>query len=430
MSAPPRQAPPGLRGQGQRRARGHRLGRQADRGGPPEPRRRCPSDKQKAVRNNGGGHYNHSLFWESMSPDGGGEPGGDAGRGDQLAPSAPSTTSRRSSRRPASGSSARAGRGSSSTARASRSSARQPGQPDLRGPDAAAGRRRLGARLLPQVPEQAPGLPRGVVERRQLGARSPSATRRWPAERHARLLRGRLHAARRGRGAAPRPLARARRALEGRPRARAVRPRRAASPPRWSRSGAATARCWPSCAASRRCSTASSCPLRPPSWRAAHVPRRGGSSPTTAPTCPPRTASTTSRCSRTCSSTSPTRAAARRGRAGGARGAGRGAAGGQPLRRAPGQARARPPRIGHLHALRPRGRRDDADRRRGPAEASRAELHRPAPVRAPRFFARAARRAAAAKWALRARAPHRLAPRTRRAASSPCTTPRSAVRRG
>jgi Fe-Mn family superoxide dismutase len=35
-----------------------------------------PSDKQTAVRNNGGGHYNHSLFWESMSPDGGGEPAG------------------------------------------------------------------------------------------------------------------------------------------------------------------------------------------------------------------------------------------------------------------------------------------------------------------------------------------------------------------
>src|ERR1043165_7413907 len=35
-----------------------------------------PADKQKAVRNNGGGHYNHSLFWESMSPDGGGEPSG------------------------------------------------------------------------------------------------------------------------------------------------------------------------------------------------------------------------------------------------------------------------------------------------------------------------------------------------------------------
>jgi Fe-Mn family superoxide dismutase len=36
-----------------------------------------PDDKQKPVRNNGGGHYNHSLFWQMMSPDGGGEPDGD-----------------------------------------------------------------------------------------------------------------------------------------------------------------------------------------------------------------------------------------------------------------------------------------------------------------------------------------------------------------
>jgi Fe-Mn family superoxide dismutase len=36
-----------------------------------------PDDKRKAVRNNGGGHYNHSLFWQWMSPDGGGEPEGD-----------------------------------------------------------------------------------------------------------------------------------------------------------------------------------------------------------------------------------------------------------------------------------------------------------------------------------------------------------------
>jgi Fe-Mn family superoxide dismutase len=35
-----------------------------------------PEDKRVAVKNNGGGHFNHTLFWESMSPDGGGEPGG------------------------------------------------------------------------------------------------------------------------------------------------------------------------------------------------------------------------------------------------------------------------------------------------------------------------------------------------------------------
>jgi Fe-Mn family superoxide dismutase len=38
-----------------------------------------PADKQAAVRNNAGGHYNHSLFWQMLGPDGGGEPGGDLG---------------------------------------------------------------------------------------------------------------------------------------------------------------------------------------------------------------------------------------------------------------------------------------------------------------------------------------------------------------
>jgi Fe-Mn family superoxide dismutase len=38
---------------------------------------RIPDDKRTAVRNNGGGHYNHTLFWESMSPEGGGAPSGD-----------------------------------------------------------------------------------------------------------------------------------------------------------------------------------------------------------------------------------------------------------------------------------------------------------------------------------------------------------------
>jgi superoxide dismutase, Fe-Mn family len=36
-----------------------------------------PEDKRGAVKNNGGGHYNHSLFWTIMSPDGGGAPSGE-----------------------------------------------------------------------------------------------------------------------------------------------------------------------------------------------------------------------------------------------------------------------------------------------------------------------------------------------------------------
>jgi superoxide dismutase, Fe-Mn family len=35
-----------------------------------------PEDKRTAVRNNGGGHANHTMFWEIMSPDGGGDPSG------------------------------------------------------------------------------------------------------------------------------------------------------------------------------------------------------------------------------------------------------------------------------------------------------------------------------------------------------------------
>jgi superoxide dismutase, Fe-Mn family len=38
-----------------------------------------PADIAGPVRNNGGGHLNHTLFWESMGPDAGGAPDGDLG---------------------------------------------------------------------------------------------------------------------------------------------------------------------------------------------------------------------------------------------------------------------------------------------------------------------------------------------------------------
>ena len=38
-----------------------------------------PEDIRNAVRNNGGGHSNHSLFWQILSPNGGGEPSGEIG---------------------------------------------------------------------------------------------------------------------------------------------------------------------------------------------------------------------------------------------------------------------------------------------------------------------------------------------------------------
>ena len=58
-----------------------------------------PENIRTAVRNNGGGHINHSMFWTIMGPKGGGAPHGNAGGGHQRAHSAASMRSRKSSTR-------------------------------------------------------------------------------------------------------------------------------------------------------------------------------------------------------------------------------------------------------------------------------------------------------------------------------------------
>ena len=161
--------------QRQRRARGHRVGRQADRGrhprppegpggqarGRPQPRWRAPQPL---------------ALLDFMSPTGGGAPSGDlAAAIDAKFGSFDAFKDDVQGRRHQP---VRLGLG---LARQGRSGARgrldgQPGQPGDQRHGAAPRRRRLGARVLPQLPEPSPGLPRRVVERRQLGAASPSAS--------------------------------------------------------------------------------------------------------------------------------------------------------------------------------------------------------------------------------------------------------------
>jgi Fe-Mn family superoxide dismutase len=46
---------------------------------------KVPEPVRAAVRNNGGGHWNHSMFWQLMAPKAGGEPGGGVGDGIKAA---------------------------------------------------------------------------------------------------------------------------------------------------------------------------------------------------------------------------------------------------------------------------------------------------------------------------------------------------------
>ena len=139
----------------------------------------CPTTSATPVRNNAGGHSNHSFFWQIMSPDGGGEPEGDLaaaiddafGSFDAFKDEFKNAGVEPVRLRLVVAGPRRLGPGGRLDG--------QPGLADLRRPDAAARRRRLGARLLPEVPEQAPRLHRRLVERRQLG-RGGQPVRRGP----------------------------------------------------------------------------------------------------------------------------------------------------------------------------------------------------------------------------------------------------------
>ena len=128
-----------------------------------------PEDKRGAVKNNGGGHYNHTLFWESMSPGRRRRAAGRAGGRDRLRVRLLRRLQGQAEgagRQPvrlglvlARARRLRAGDRRAAPTRTTRS----------RRQDAAARRGRVGARLLPEVPEPPPRLHRRVVERRRLG---------------------------------------------------------------------------------------------------------------------------------------------------------------------------------------------------------------------------------------------------------------------
>ena len=134
-----------------------------------------PDDKRTAVRNNGGGHYNHSMFWEIMRPGGGGEPQGQIAQAINDSFGGFDALKTEFNK-------AGVGRFGSgwawviigSDGKLAVVSTPEPGQP----PDVRDRRdhrlpgiwqRRLGARLLPQVPEPPSRVSRGLVEHRQLG---------------------------------------------------------------------------------------------------------------------------------------------------------------------------------------------------------------------------------------------------------------------
>ena len=133
-----------------------------------------PENIRTAVRNNGGGHINHSMFWKIMGPNAGGAPVGNVAQAITGAFGSFDTFKEKFN-------AAGVGRFGSGWAWLLKTasgveitSTAEPGQPGHGRQERRVRLRRLGARLLPEVSKPPSRLSRGLVERSQLeGNRKP-----------------------------------------------------------------------------------------------------------------------------------------------------------------------------------------------------------------------------------------------------------------
>ena len=131
-----------------------------------------PEKIRTAVRNQGGGHYNHSIFWQMMKKNGGGEPSGELAKAIDKSFGSFSAFQGSIHQSRDSANSAAAGPGWFWTASDLKIEP-SPNQdsPVSVGPTAAARTGRVGTRLLSEISKSPARIHRGLVQRHQLGLR-------------------------------------------------------------------------------------------------------------------------------------------------------------------------------------------------------------------------------------------------------------------
>ena len=136
-----------------------------------------PEDVRAVVRNNGGGHVNHTMFWQIMKPKGGGEPTGDIADPDQSRLRRLRDFKKQFNETTAKQFGSGWGWLVFEGGKLKIVTTAQPGlTPSSQGHLPHPRQRRLGARLLPQVPEQAPPTTSPPGGTSSTGTRSTSAS--------------------------------------------------------------------------------------------------------------------------------------------------------------------------------------------------------------------------------------------------------------